>query len=110
MNLKIKHGDRYLCAEISGDIDHHSALNIRIRLDNEINRTMPSLLIMDFSEVEFMDSSGIGLILGRQKLMEAAGGGIAVKNPSPQVRKILMLAGLSRLIISSENNTSDNLR
>ncbi len=98
MKLNITRGDKYLCAAIGGDIDHHSASEIRIRLDGEIQRAMPSMLILDFSEVDFCDSSGIGLILGRQRLMESVGGGLTVKNPSPAVRKLLMLAGLSRLV------------
>ncbi len=102
MKLNITHGDKYLCAAIGGDIDHHTASEIRIRLDGEIERSMPSMLIMELSGVEFCDSSGIGLILGRQRLMESLGGGLAVKNPSPPVRKLLMLAGLTRLIINDD--------
>ena len=64
---------------------------------------MPSMLILDMSGVSFMDSSGIGLILGRQRIMESFGGGVAVKNPSPSVRRIIQVAGLSRLIISGKN-------
>ncbi|MCH5324569.1 MAG: anti-sigma factor antagonist [Eubacterium sp.] len=103
MKLNIIHGDKYLCAAIGGDIDHHTASEIRIRLDGEIERTLPSMLILDLSEVDFCDSSGIGLILGRQRLMESVGGSLAVKNPSPTVHKLLMLAGLSRLIITRED-------
>ena len=66
------------------------------------------MLILDMSGVSFMDSSGIGLILGRQRIMESFGGGVAVKNPSPSVRRIIQVAGLSRLIISGKK-TEDKI-
>ena len=82
-----------ITAVISGEIGHFEASGIRIRIDAEL----------DMSGVSFMDSSGIGLILGRQRIMESFGGGVAVKNPSPSVRRIIQVAGLSRLIISGKN-------
>ena len=72
-------------------------------IDPELERFTPTMLILDMSGVTFMDSSGIGLILGRQRIMESLGGGLAVKNPSPSVRRILQVAGLSRLIITGKN-------
>ena len=87
----------------NGGIGHFEASGIRIRIDAELERLMPSMLILDMSGVSFMDSSGIGLILGRQRIMESFGGGVAVKNPSPSVRRIIQVAGLSRLIISGKN-------
>ena len=92
-----------ITAVISGEIGHFEASGIRIRIDAELERLMPSMLILDMSGVSFMDSSGIGLILGRQRIMESFGGGVAVKNPSPSVRRIIQVAGLSRLIISGKN-------
>ena len=89
-----------ITAVISGEIGHFEASEIRIRIDAELERLM---LILDMSGVSFMDSSGIGLILGRQRIMESFGGGVAVKNPSPSVRRIIQVAGLSRLIISGKN-------
>ena len=86
-----------------GITGHFEASGIRIRIDAELERLMPSMLILDMSGVSFMDSSGIGLILGRQRIMESFGGGVAVKNPSPSVRRIIQVAGLSRLIISGKN-------
>ena len=92
-----------ITAVISGEIGHFEASGIRMRIDAELERLMPTMLILDMSGVTFMDSSGIGLILGRQRIMETLGGGVAVKNPSPSVRRIIQVAGLSRLIISGKN-------
>ena len=73
-----------ITAVISGEIGHFEASGIRIRIDAELERLMPSMLILDMSGVSFMDSSGIGLILGRQRIMESFGGGVAVKNVGTQ--------------------------
>ena len=79
-----------------------------MEIDPELERLMPTMLILDMSEVSSMDSSGIGLILGRQRIMESLGGGITVKNPSTYVRRILMIAGLSRLIIGTDKTEGKN--
>lgn len=96
-----------ICAKLYGEIDHHSAADIRIQTDAQIERLMPSILIFDFSGVQFMDSSGIGLILGRRRLMETMHGDVKVKNPPPNVRKIITLAGLADIILKSEAANSE---
>ena len=85
------------------EVDHPAADEIRRESDNILRKNYIRTMVFDFSETMFMDSSGIGLILGRQRIMETLGGGVAVKNPSPSVRRIIQVAGLSRLIISGKN-------
>ena len=98
MSVKIcNNGDRltvYLC----GEIDHHSAAEMRFFIDGELERSTPSLLIFDFSEVDFMDSSGIGLVMGRLRLLSGWGGKAVIENPKPNIKKMLKLAGLEKLI------------
>ncbi|MBR1392593.1 MAG: anti-sigma factor antagonist [Ruminococcus sp.] len=88
---------RSLLAELSGDIDHCSAKGLREPVDKEIMTRLPLHLILDFSGVGFMDSSGIGLIIGRYKLMNDMGGDLLITDPCPEVRKIMELAGVGRL-------------
>ena len=85
------------------EVDHHSVKNIAAELDGLIDSGIARKIVFDMTNTRFMDSSGIGLILGRQRIMESFGGGVAVKNPSPSVRRIIQVAGLSRLIISGKN-------
>ena len=70
---------------------------MREMIDNAIELNMPSLLILDFSGISFMDSSGIGLVMGRYKLMKSIGGKIRVQNLSPGAYKVMCLAGIERL-------------
>ena len=86
-----------LTARLDGEIDHHTAKGVREKIDFEIENSTPKILVIDFSDVTFMDSSGIGLIMGRYKLMKNIGGAVRIKNPSPNTSRVLKLAGMDRL-------------
>ncbi len=81
-----------------GEIDHHSAAVLRREIDAMLLRIRPSRLIINLSKVDFMDSSGLGLIMGRYTLMEKLGGETVIENPCERVKKILSLAGMERII------------
>lgn len=97
VKIEIGEGEKELTAHIIGDIDHHSALKIREEIDLEAERLRPQMIILDFSDVTFMDSSGIGLVMGRYKAAKAYGGKITVSGASSQIKKVMKLAGLERL-------------
>ena len=83
---------------IKGEIDHHNAVRIRQSIDAEIFSQRPKKVIFELSRVDFMDSSGLGLILGRFASVREVGGELIVKNPTKNVMKILKLAGAERII------------
>lgn len=84
-----------LAAYLSGEIDHHAAQALRREIDVQIDTRMPELLTLDFSGVTFMDSSGVGLILGRGRHIAALGGRLTVQNPPSTVRRMLELAHIT---------------
>lgn len=84
-------------AELSGDLDHHTARLMRTDIDRELAEKRPRRLIIDFSSVTFMDSSGIGLIMGRYRIMNENGGDVIVARPPAYIKKVLRLAGVDRL-------------
>ena len=86
-----------LIAQLDGEIDHHTARGIREKIDSEIENNSPKKLVLDFTDVTFMDSSGIGLIMGRYKQMKALNGELKIKNPSPNTLRVFKLAGVDRL-------------
>ncbi len=86
-----------LTAAISGEIDHHTARVLRERIDTAIERTRPKTVRLDFSGVGFMDSSGIGLIMGRYRLVCTYGGMLRVVGASERLLRVMKLAGLERL-------------
>jgi len=86
-------GDR-LNALLTGEIDHHTAGKIRDEIDAAIEFHRPACLVIDFGGVSFMDSSGIGLVMGRYKLMKSIGGTVRVENTPKPLRKVMKLSGL----------------
>ena len=94
-----------LIVSIGGEIDHHSAVWVRTEIDEKIMRYRPSRTVMDLSGISFMDSSGIGLIMGRHTRMQAVGGLLVVREPNERIMKIFELAGLTR-IVSVERESS----
>ena len=87
-----------LVVSIAGEIDHHGAVGVRSDIDELIFEKRPKKLILDLSAVSFMDSSGLGLIMGRYSLMKDLGGKLVLKDPTLAVMRILSLAGMERLI------------
>lgn len=83
---------------VIGEIDHHSARKFRSDIDELIYYYRPKKLYLDLSEIAFMDSSGLGLILGRFTLTRELGGELVILDPTDAVKKILDLAGTPRLI------------
>lgn len=81
-----------------GEIDHHVAVNVRTEMDAEICRLRPQKVILELGNIEFMDSSGLGLIMGRYSLMQKLGGELALRDPNERIVKIFELAGLSRIV------------
>lgn len=91
-----------LTVRIVGEIDHHSAREIRDRVDENLQRSLPKQLVFDFRDVSFMDSSGVGLIMGRYKLVKSMGGEIILRNMNPHIGQIVKLAGLSKIVTVEE--------
>jgi len=98
--LKTKYieNEKILIVEITEEIDHHIADKIRRSVDNEITRYMPRKTIFDFSRVTFMDSAGIGMIIGRYKMMKMLGGSLEIKNVNDSAKKILEMSGIMKII------------
>lgn len=89
--------DGILVAKILGDIDHHSAKPMREKIDLGLFETKPSALVIDFSLVEFMDSSGLGLIMGRVEKASALGIPVYVCGMNKGIYRLVRLAGLEKL-------------
>ena len=98
--------DKLLVFKITEEIDEHSVQMIRGEADYEIKRYMPKKIVFDFDSVTFMDSAGIGLIIGRYKLASMIGAKLEMKNLSNGVRKIFEMSGLLRLIPETKNKES----
>lgn len=104
MNANYEEKDKLLVFEITEEIDHHMAEKIRRKMDNEIKRYVPRKIIFDFNQVTFMDSAGIGMLIGRYKMIKMLGGVAELKNVKPSIKKIFEMCGLIKLIPIREDN------
>ncbi len=91
-------GEGTIVAKITGEIDHHTARWLRMDIDTAIQDRNPKKLLIDFSGVSFMDSSGVGLVMGRYKNMKERGGKVALTNMPDYIEKVMNLAGMDRLL------------
>lgn len=98
MELKYEQRSRTLSVTLPAEIDHHSAKPIREEADTWIARMKPKTVVLDFSGVRFMDSSGIGLILGRYNKLAPTGGRLIVECADERTMKLLRLAGVQKLV------------
>ena len=94
--------DKLLVFKITDEIDDCSVQKIRRRADYEIERYMPRKVIFDFDRVTFMDSSGIGMVIGRYQEVSMLGGKMELSNLSEGVRKIFEMSGVLKIIPETE--------
>ena len=97
MSVSIVVKGEVVTACLDGEIDHHTAAEIRNKIDKSVEDNKPTLLVLDFKNVSFMDSSGIGLVMGRYKTISELNGELAIINTSPGIGKVMRLAGMERL-------------
>lgn len=105
MNVKHFIEDKLLVFEITEELDHHASERIRRRADYEIQRFMPKKVIFDFNRVVFMDSAGIGLVIGRYKTASCFGGKLEMRNVNKKIRKVFEMSGILDIIpiVDSQN-------
>ena len=102
MSLKTECQDGCVTVWLSGEIDHHTAREWRQQIDYTVERGHATALRLNFADVTFMDSSGVGLIMGRYRLMSGQNGRLTVVGASERLTNMMRMAGLDRLPIWEE--------
>ena len=90
--------NKLLKLQMTEEIDHCMAEKIRNKADFEIQKYMPKKVLMDFNNVSFMDSAGIGMILGRYKMAKMIGGTLQIINVTPSIKKVLEMSGILKIV------------
>ena len=98
MNTNYNEKDKLLTFEITEEIDHHTTEKIRRKMDNEITKYMPRKILFDFNQVTFMDSAGIGMLIGRYKMIKMLGGTAELTNVKSSIKKIFEMSGVLKII------------
>ncbi|MCL2619359.1 MAG: anti-sigma F factor antagonist [Defluviitaleaceae bacterium] len=98
MDIQFVERNGNLIAKIRGEIDHHTADKIRKSLEDEFSESTAKNIVFDFAHVGFMDSSGIGMVIGRYKELQKTGGRVFAINIGPEISRIFDISGLRKII------------
>lgn len=109
VDLEVK--QNVLCVRLAGELDHHTAENLREQASHTIEKHQISHIILNLEQLSFMDSSGLGVILGRYKQIKNNGGEMVVCSISPAVKRLFEMSGLFKIIRleESEKNALEKL-
>ncbi|MDR1209361.1 MAG: anti-sigma factor antagonist [Clostridiales bacterium] len=98
MRMRVDEGRRCLIVALSGEIDHHAQRETGAEIDHAFGRKRCRNIVFDFAGVSFMDSSGVGLVIGRYRRAREVGGSIAAVNLNPSMGRIFEISGLKKLM------------
>ena len=107
MEVKITVNKNTLIAAPAGEIDHHSAAAVRKQIDDAYEESRCTDIVFDMNRVEFMDSSGIGMMIGRCKNMDFTGGEVRAEHMNGRIRKIFLLSGLHKMVKIEEGGEEE---
>ncbi len=106
-NLILRYENDVLTAKLAGELDHHLAAEIRTKIDEEMMAKLPKKLVLELSEIEFMDSSGLGLILGRYTKALEIGCLLILRNPGRRIKRLIEISGVASMIQTEETKTEE---
>jgi stage II sporulation protein AA (anti-sigma F factor antagonist) len=103
MSANIEHNQNAIIVRLSGELDHHNADRVRSLIEQAMMKEQVKHVVMDLQKLTFMDSSGIGVILGRYKQVKARGGKMIICHANRTVNRLLELSGLFKIIESHDD-------
>ena len=107
METLLEYKDDTMIVRLNGELDQHYATTLRTEIDTKVTQRGVHRIVFDFSKVGFMDSSGIGVIMGRYRLMQSVGGSVSAFGVSPRLDKLIEMSGIKRIVqIHSDEATA----
>ncbi|WP_240413941.1 anti-sigma F factor antagonist [Paenibacillus periandrae] len=103
LHIEIEHHHTALIVRLKGELDHHTAETVKLRMEEALNKSNVNHMILSFKELSFMDSSGLGVILGRYKQIKARDGRLVVCDLNPAVHRLLEMSGLFKIVSTYDN-------
>lgn len=98
MEISLNIKKNTLTARLFGELDHHTAKEVKNSIEEVIKNKEIKNLIFDFTNLDFMDSSGIGVIVGRYKLINSLGGQVVIVGTKNNIKKLLTMSGIDKII------------
>lgn len=103
LQIELEHHRRTLIVRLNGELDHHTADTVKLKMEEAILRGDVNHVVLSMKHLSFMDSSGLGVILGRYKLVTARGGKMVVCDVNPAVYRLFEMSGLFKILTIQEN-------
>lgn len=103
LQIEMEHGSKALIVRLKGELDHHTAEAVKSRMEEAIGRGGTSHVIVNMKDLKFMDSSGLGVILGRYKQISGKGGRMVLCDVNPSVYRLFEMSGLFKILSVQEN-------
>ncbi len=98
MEISVVIKRKTLIVSLKGELDHHSAKEVKDMIEEVIKNSGVENLIFDLSGLSFMDSSGIGVVVGRYKLISSIGGRVAIIKGNRSIDRLLKMSGITKII------------
>ncbi|MGL4522137.1 MAG: anti-sigma F factor antagonist [Bacilli bacterium] len=105
ISIEVQSEHRILCVRLTGELDIHSAEQVRETISEHLAESRAFHLVINFEGVTFMDSAGLGVLIGRYKQVRNLGGELYICHLSPPVKRLYDMSGMSRFIPIAENET-----
>ncbi len=103
MLIDLEKRDNVLCVRLEGELDHHTALELREKVDSALETEGLTHILLNLKELSFMDSSGLGVILGRYKYVKTLGGEMVVCSISPHIKRLFEMSGMFKIVKLASN-------
>lgn len=103
LQIELEHYRRTLIVRLKGELDHHTAETVKAKMEEAILRGDVNHVVLSLKELTFMDSSGLGVILGRYKQITSRGGKMVVCDVNPAVYRLFEMSGLFKIVSVEEN-------
>ena len=103
LTIKMERKDAILCVRLNGELDHHSSEMLRKEVDGELQTGNYKHLVFNLENLSFMDSSGLGVILGRYKQITNNGGEMVVCSITPPIKRLFEMSGLFKIVRLADN-------
>jgi stage II sporulation protein AA (anti-sigma F factor antagonist) len=103
LQIELETNRKTLIVRLKGELDHHTAEAVKVRMEQAITQDQLTHIILSLKGLNFMDSSGLGVILGRYKQINAKGGKMVVCDVSPAVHRLFEMSGLFKILSIQEN-------
>lgn len=101
--IDLEKRDKVLCVRLEGELDHHTAMELRERVDSVLKEHHLTHILLNLEHLSFMDSSGLGVVLGRYKLVQTLGGEMVVCSISPQIKRLFEMSGMFKIVRLASN-------